>query len=94
MRVRKETTMHDDPYRDWQRRRQGICSSPDCGNPIEGWCDTCDAGGPFKAPKWCEPHLRAHLATHRGHVPYWQFGDPAPSSPVDPDDGGHGGGAA
>jgi hypothetical protein len=69
-----------------------MCSDPDCDEPVAGWCATCDASGPFKAPKWCEAHLRAHLAAHRGHVPYWQFGPPSALRPpalgvVDPDDG-------
>ncbi len=60
----------------WRQRERGMCSDPDCDEPIAGWCDTCDtcdAGGPLKAPKWCEAHLRAHLAAHRVHVPYWRY---------------------
>jgi hypothetical protein len=59
--------------RRWLQRERGLCSDPDCDAPIAGWCATCDAGGPFKAPKLCEAHLRAHLAAHRGHTPYWRY---------------------
>jgi hypothetical protein len=66
--------MYDDTLRDWQRRARGICSDPDCGNPIAGWCATCDALGPFKAPKWCERHLLAHIRAAPGrHQPYWRY---------------------
>ncbi|HEX6819548.1 MAG TPA: hypothetical protein VF120_14315 [Ktedonobacterales bacterium] len=50
------------------QRERGICSEPECDQPIAGWCDTCDALGPFKAPKWCEAHLSAHCRP-AGHVP-------------------------
>ena len=66
------------------QRERGMCSDPDCDEPIAGWCDTCDAGGPFKAPKWCEAHMRAHLAAHRGHMPYRRYSN----------HDGHDGGAA
>lgn len=52
------------------QRERGICSEPDCDQPIAGWCDTCDALGPFKAPKLCERHLAEHFARHAGHVAY------------------------
>jgi hypothetical protein len=86
--------MQDDPILDWHRRERGMCSRPTCNRPIAGWCDTCDQRQPFhvgQAPKLCESHLLAHT-TAAGHTPYWQYGAPAGSP--DPDDGGHGGGAA
>jgi hypothetical protein len=72
-------TFDDMTPRRWLQRERGMCSDPDCDKPIAGWCDTCDQRQPFhigQAPKWCEAHLRAHLAAHRGHQPYWQFGAP------------------
>ena len=55
------------------QREYGICSEPDCDQPIAGWCDTCDQRGPFKAPKWCASHLDAHLRQHSGHVAYYPY---------------------
>jgi hypothetical protein len=63
-------------WRSWLQRERGMCSEADCDAPIAGWCATCDAGGPFKAPKWCEAHLRAHLAREH-HVAYWLYHGPA-----------------
>lgn len=53
-------------------RERGMCSEPDCDQPIEGWCDTCDQRGPFKAPKLCALHLSVHcgLYGHAGYYPY------------------------
>ena len=55
------------------QREFGICSMPDCPMPIAGWCSTCDALGPFKAPKLCQRHLDEHLARHAGHVPFYPY---------------------
>ena len=39
------------------RIARGICSDPDCGLPIDGWCIGCRA-------KLCERHLRDHHNQH------------------------------
>jgi hypothetical protein len=62
--------------RRWLQRERGLCSDLECDEPIAGWCATCDAGGPFKAPKWCEWHLSAHLAREH-HLGYWLYRGPA-----------------
>lgn len=61
----------DEALRERQRAR-GICSEPDCVLPIAGWCDTCNARGPFKAPKWCEIHLSLHCGLY-GHTAYYPY---------------------
>lgn len=56
------------------QRERGLCSEPDCSQPIDGWCDTCDMRqGPRKAPKLCERHLAAHTEP-TGHAPYRPYG--------------------
>lgn len=47
---------------------RGICSEPDCDEPILGWCAVCDLWGPGYAPKWCEYHLLMHCARRTGHA--------------------------
>lgn len=58
------------------QRERGICSEPECEMPIAGWCATCNAKGPFKAPKWCFIHLSLHWivtgARHELSYPYDQ----------------------
>lgn len=53
-------------------RERGICSAPECDQPIAGWCSTCDARGPFQAPKLCARHLTAHVQRER-HMPYFPY---------------------
>jgi hypothetical protein len=48
--------------REQRQRERGLCSVPDCDEPIDGWCATCDTLGPFQAPKWCAVHLLRHAA--------------------------------
>jgi hypothetical protein len=100
------TTMYGDAFDDermtprrWLQRERGLCSDPDCDEPIMGWCATCDTQGAFKAPKLCRDHLMLHMAW-TGHHPYLLYDDDPPSAParphtalVDPDDGGAGGAA-
>ena len=58
------------------QRERGICSKPDCDQPIEGWCATCDVEGPFRAPKLCTKHLAQHCIPQR-HTPClpWKGGE-------------------
>lgn len=37
-----------------RRRLRGICSEPDCDQPIDGWCEGCDA-------KLCAHHIEQHI---------------------------------
>lgn len=64
------------------QRERGICSEPECEMPIAGWCATCDARGPFQAPKWCLMHLGLHQAVTK-HTAYYPY-DELPADP-DPD---------
>lgn len=66
-RVEEAATLHA------QQCARGICSRPGCEQPISGWCATCDAGGPFRAPKLCERHLMLHCRT-AGHTPRFPYG--------------------
>lgn len=65
-----------DAARRWQQRERGMCSDPDCDEPIEGWCHTCDERGPFLAPKLCARHLaeHTHAAGHEAAHPYGNGG--------------------
>ncbi len=29
------------PSREWAQRAHGLCSVPDCDEPIQGWCAVC-----------------------------------------------------
>lgn len=60
-------------YRAWLQREHGLCSDPTCDEPIMGWCQTCQDAGPFKAPKWCDLHLLAHLRDQPDHTIYWPW---------------------
>jgi hypothetical protein len=61
----------------WLQRERGICSDPDCDQPIAGWCGDCDARGAFQAPKLCAAHLMDHCerAAHTPYLLYRQEGD-------------------
>lgn len=61
------------------QRERGICSVPECDQPIAGWCATCAKRGAFQAPKWCREHLAAHCAAApvgREHTPHWLDASP------------------
>jgi hypothetical protein len=54
----------------WLLRQRGICSIGGCGEPIAGWCETCDSIPGAYSPKLCERHLMEHLNMF-AHQPYY-----------------------
>jgi hypothetical protein len=66
--------------REQLQREHGICSDPNCDEPIWGWCDTCHQSGTVWAPKLCDVHLLAHLAAHPDHWPYWPWDKTVPAT--------------